>query len=36
MSRQRDVSSHRSAWLMLIVVIATGLFAFWFVRGRAS
>jgi hypothetical protein len=36
MSRERDVSSHRSVWLMLIVAIATGLFAFWFIRGRAS
>ncbi len=35
MSCEKDVSSsHRSVWLMLIVAVAAGLFAFWFMRGR--
>lgn len=36
MSREKDVSSHRSLWLMLLVAIAAGVFAFWFTHGRES
>jgi hypothetical protein len=36
MSRERDESSHRSVWLMLLLAIAVGVFAFWFMHGRDS
>jgi hypothetical protein len=36
MSREKDVSSHRSVWVMLVVAIAAGVFAFWFMHGRDS
>jgi hypothetical protein len=36
MSREKDVSSHRSVWVMLIVAIAAGVLAFWFMHGRDS
>jgi hypothetical protein len=36
MSREKDVSSHRSVWVMLLVAIAAGVFAFWFMHGRDS
>lgn len=36
MSREKDGSSHRSVWLMLILAIVAGLFAFWFLRARES
>jgi hypothetical protein len=30
------MSGHRSVWLMLLVAIAAGVFAFWFMHGRDS
>ena len=36
MSRQEEASGHRAMWLMLIGAVVTGLFTFWFVRGRTS
>lgn len=34
MSRNRDASSHRSLWVMLVLLVLAGLFVFWFVRER--
>jgi hypothetical protein len=34
MSRDRDTSSHRSLWVMLLLLFFAGLFAFWFIRER--
>jgi LPXTG-motif cell wall-anchored protein len=36
MSRHEETSGHRALWLMLVGAVVTGLFAFWFVRGRNS
>ena len=36
MSRREQASSHRAMWLILVGAVVSGLFAIWFVRGRAS
>jgi hypothetical protein len=36
MSRETEVSSHRAVWLMLIIAIAAGVFAYWFKHSHDS
>ena len=36
MSPDREASSHRTLWVMLILLLVAGLFAFWFMRERET
>jgi hypothetical protein len=36
MSREQHEPSHRSMWVLLIVAVLAGLFAFWFIKERET